>query len=73
MMSALDSGCGNYDTLWVTSSLRGCLNGDLTIKVLNEGVHSGDGSGVIPSAHLILRQLLNRLEDVNTGRVHDKL
>ena len=63
MLSALDSGCGNYginlklkkDTLWLTSSLRGLIEGDLTVKVLNEGVHSGDGSGVIPSAHLILR------------------
>ena len=37
----LDSGCGNYRQLWGTTSLRGLLNGVLTVEVLTEGVHSG--------------------------------
>jgi acetylornithine deacetylase/succinyl-diaminopimelate desuccinylase-like protein len=32
-------------------------------------VHSGDGSGVVPSSFRILRQLLNRLEDDHTGEL----
>lgn len=37
----LDSGCGTYDCLWLTTSLRGNLKADITVKVLNEGIHSG--------------------------------
>jgi acetylornithine deacetylase/succinyl-diaminopimelate desuccinylase-like protein len=37
--------------------------------VLDEGVHSGDASGVVPSSFRILRMLLDRLEDRATGRV----
>jgi acetylornithine deacetylase/succinyl-diaminopimelate desuccinylase-like protein len=65
----LDSGCGNYDQLWVTTSLRGMVGGTLTVEVLREGVHSGDASGVVPSSFRILRQLLSRLEDAETGRI----
>ena len=38
MVIALDSTAGNYDQLWVTTSLRGMLIADLTLKVLTEGV-----------------------------------
>lgn len=65
----LDSGCGNYDQLWVTTSLRGMVGGTLSVEVLREGVHSGDASGVVPSSFRILRQLLSRLEDADTGRI----
>ena len=65
----LDSGCGNYDQLWVTTSLRGMVGGTLSVEVLKEGVHSGDASGVVPSSFRIIRQLLSRLEDAETGRI----
>lgn len=65
----LDSGCGNYDQLWCTTSLRGVIGGELTIEVLTEGVHSGDASGIVPSSFRILRQLLGRLEDDSTGEI----
>jgi acetylornithine deacetylase/succinyl-diaminopimelate desuccinylase-like protein len=39
------------------------------VKVLNEGVHSGDASGVVPSSFRLLRQLLSRIEDQDTGRI----
>jgi len=65
----LDSGCGNYDQLWLTTSLRGIASGTLTVRVLDEGVHSGDASGVVPSSFRILRQLLSRLEEEETGAV----
>jgi acetylornithine deacetylase/succinyl-diaminopimelate desuccinylase-like protein len=65
----LDSGCGNYDQLWSTTSLRGLIAGDLTVEVLREGVHSGDASGIVPSSFRVLRMLLSRLEDEETGAI----
>jgi acetylornithine deacetylase/succinyl-diaminopimelate desuccinylase-like protein len=69
LVVCLDSGCGNYDQLWLTTSLRGVVSGTLTVEVLDEGVHSGHASGVVPSSFRILRQLLSRLEDETTGEV----
>jgi acetylornithine deacetylase/succinyl-diaminopimelate desuccinylase-like protein len=65
----LDSGCGDYERLWVTTSLRGLLGGTLTVDVLTEGVHSGDASGIVPSSFRIARHLIERLEDSATGRI----
>ncbi|WP_119292652.1 M20 family metallopeptidase [Azohydromonas sediminis] len=67
LVVCLDSGAGNYDQLWLTTSLRGMVSGVLKVQVLAEGVHSGDASGVVPSSFRILRQLLDRLEDSRTG------
>src|SRR3989440_3417652 len=67
----LDSGCGNYDQLWGTTSLRGLVNGVLAVEVLTEGVHSGDASGVVASSFRIARALLDRIDDSNTGAVKD--
>ncbi|HUH54475.1 MAG TPA: M20 family metallopeptidase [Rhodanobacter sp.] len=69
LVVCLDSGCGNYDQLWLTTSLRGMTGGNLTVRVLEEGVHSGDASGVVPSSFRILRDLLSRLEDPATGKI----
>jgi acetylornithine deacetylase/succinyl-diaminopimelate desuccinylase-like protein len=69
LVVCLDSGCGNYDQLWLTTSLRGMTAGTLEVRVLDEGVHSGDASGVVPSSFRIMRQLLSRLEDADTGTV----
>ncbi len=69
LVICLDSGCGNYDQLWMTTSLRGIAAGTLTVEVLGEGVHSGDASGVVPSSFRILRELLSRLEDEVSGAV----
>jgi acetylornithine deacetylase/succinyl-diaminopimelate desuccinylase-like protein len=69
LVVCLDSGCGNYDQLWITMSLRGLVGGTLTVRVLDEGVHSGDASGIVPSSFRIVRQLLARLEDETTGAI----
>lgn len=69
LVICLDSGCGDYERLWLTTSLRGMASGTLTVRVLDEGVHSGDASGVVPSSFRILRELLSRLEDVTTGAI----
>ena len=69
LVVCLDSGCGNYDQLWLTTSLHGMASGTLTIEVLDEGVHSGDASGIVPSSFRILRRLLSRIEDEETGTI----
>jgi acetylornithine deacetylase/succinyl-diaminopimelate desuccinylase-like protein len=69
LVVCLDSGCGNYDQLWCTTSLRGLAGGNFTVKVLEEGVHSGDASGIVPSSFRLLRELLSRLEDETSGRI----
>jgi acetylornithine deacetylase/succinyl-diaminopimelate desuccinylase-like protein len=69
LIVCLDSGCGNYEQMWLTTSLRGMTGGNLTVKVLEEGVHSGDASGVVASSFRILRQVLSRLEDESTGAI----
>lgn len=49
----LDSGCGTYDSMWLTTSLRGNIKAEITVKVLNEGVHSGGMSDTFSLAHTI--------------------
>ncbi|MBL8328871.1 MAG: M20 family metallopeptidase [Rubrivivax sp.] len=69
LVVCLDSGAGNYDQLWLTTSLRGNITGTLKVEILTEGVHSGDASGLVPSSFRIMRQVLDRLEDSRTGRL----
>jgi acetylornithine deacetylase/succinyl-diaminopimelate desuccinylase-like protein len=69
LVICLDSGAGNYDQLWITTSLRGMAAGTLSIEILSEGVHSGAASGIVPSSFRIARQLLSRLEDERSGRI----
>jgi acetylornithine deacetylase/succinyl-diaminopimelate desuccinylase-like protein len=69
MVVALDSGAGNYEQLWVTTSLRGLVNGTLKVSMLTEGVHSGDAGGVVPSSFRVARLLLDRIDDSRTGVV----
>ena len=69
LVVCLDSGCGNYDQLWLTTSLRGMVIGNLSVRVLSEGVHSGDASGVVASSFRVARQLLSRIEDETSGQM----
>ncbi|MBI5514884.1 MAG: M20 family metallopeptidase [Deltaproteobacteria bacterium] len=69
LVVCLDSGCATYDTLWLTTSLRGLVAGNLRVEVLTEGVHSGDASGIVPSSFRVLRELLARVDDPGTGEV----
>jgi acetylornithine deacetylase/succinyl-diaminopimelate desuccinylase-like protein len=69
LVVCLDSGSGNYEQLWLTTSLRGMVIGNLTVRVLTEGVHSGAASGIVPSSFRILRSLVSRIEDEATGRM----
>nr|VFJ49258.1 MAG: Acetylornithine deacetylase/Succinyl-diaminopimelate desuccinylase [Candidatus Kentron sp. FW] len=72
LIICLDSSCGNYEQLWLTTSLRGMLGGVLTVAVLEEGMHSGDASGIVPSSFRIARSLLERIEDQHTGQIRSE-
>lgn len=69
LVVGLDSGCGDYERLWVTTSLRGLTDMVLRVEMLTEGVHSGLAGGIVPSTFRILRQLLDRVEDPTTGAI----
>ncbi|HVT42356.1 MAG TPA: M20/M25/M40 family metallo-hydrolase [Acidimicrobiales bacterium] len=69
LVICLDSGGLSYDRLWLTTSLRGNLVATVTVDVLTEGIHSGQGGGVVPSSFRILRRMLSTIEDEDTGRI----
>ena len=69
LVVCLDSGALDYERLWVTTSLRGNIVLTLSVDVLDHGVHSGEASGVVPSSFRIVRQLLDRIEDAQTGAI----
>jgi len=69
LVICLDSGCGNYDQLWLTTSLRGNAVANLEVELISEGVHSGDASGIVPSSFRVMRELLDRLEDSESGTI----
>ena len=71
LLIGLDSGCGDYARMWVTTSLRGLVGGVLSVDVLREGVHSGNASGIVPSSFRIIRLLLDRIDDSRTGKLRD--
>jgi len=69
LVVCLDAECGNYEQLWSTTSLRGNLVGQLTVRVLTEGVHSGMATGIAPSPFRVIEQLLARVESPIAGEV----
>lgn len=69
----LDSGALDYDHPYITSSLRGNAALKLIVRTHANGVHSGEGSGIIPDTFRIIRHLLSRIEDPKTGQLIDDL
>ncbi|MFY7698616.1 MAG: M20 family metallopeptidase [Legionella sp.] len=69
LVVCLDSGAGNYEQIWVTTSLRGLVNGCLTVEMISEGIHSGNASGIVADSFRVARQLLSRIEDERTGEI----
>jgi acetylornithine deacetylase/succinyl-diaminopimelate desuccinylase-like protein len=65
----LDGGGGDYERMWLISSLRGLVKFTVTVRVLDSAQHSGLASGIVPSSFRILRQLLDRVEDAATGEI----
>jgi len=70
LVICLDAECGNYEQLWVTTSLRGMLGGVLTVEILTEGQHSGGAGGIVPSTFRILRDVMQRVENAGSGELH---
>ena len=69
LVVCLDSGAGDYERMWLCTSLRGNVTGDLRISTVTEGIHSGDASGIVPSSFRVARILLDRIEDAATGEI----
>lgn len=69
LVICLDSGAGNYDQLWMTTSLRGNVVGELSVELIEEGVHSGNASGIVVDSFRVARQLLSRIEDEVSGEI----
>lgn len=73
VLICLDAECGNYDQLWLTTSLRGLVSGTLKVEVLTEGIHSGGAGGIVPSSFRVLRAQLEKIENATSGRLLDAL
>lgn len=69
MVICLDSGAGDYERLWKTTSLRGLVAGNLKVDVMKTGVHSGVGGAVAPNSFDIATELLGRVRDSKTSKV----
>lgn len=69
LVICLDSGAGNYEQLWMTTSLRGNVVGELSVELISEGVHSGNASGIVADGFRVAKQLISRLEDENSGEI----
>lgn len=69
LVVCLDSGAPDYDAMWMTTSLRGLIQVDLRVDVLDRGMHSGMVGGAAPSSVRVIRMLLDRIEDPETGHI----
>jgi acetylornithine deacetylase/succinyl-diaminopimelate desuccinylase-like protein len=69
LVIGLDSGAGNYEQLWMTTSLRGNVVGELSVELLSEGVHSGNASGIVADSFRIAKQVISRIEDEGSGEI----
>lgn len=65
----LDNHCGDYERLWLSTSLRGVISGTLRVQSMHYGVHSGSYSGMVPDPFSIAQALVERLHDPITGFV----
>lgn len=63
----MDSGAFDYNSLWLTSSLRGVTVVELNVEAGQQGYHSGEVGGMIPETFRVVRELLARVDDASTG------
>ena len=73
ILFCMDSGALDYTQLWLTSSLRGICIVDLTVEAAKSGYHSGETGGMIPETFRVVRALLGRLDDAESGKVCEEL
>jgi len=69
----MDSGAFDYNQLWMTSSLRGICILDMTVQCGKDAYHSGEVGGIVPETFRIVRKLLDRLDNSDTGEVCPEL
>lgn len=69
LVICLDSIANNTTTLFMTSTLRGCLNFDLKVQTGDSNMHSGF-SGPYPQPYPIMNQLLSRVLNFETQELH---
>jgi len=66
----LDSGCSDYDRLWITNSLRGFMDFDLNIQTLfNDCKFGPEASGRVAENLFLLRKVEEGIMDTSTGQV----
>jgi acetylornithine deacetylase/succinyl-diaminopimelate desuccinylase-like protein len=73
ILICMDSGCLDYEQLWMTSSLRGIAMVDFSVEFGKVGYHSGETGGMIPETFRILRTILDKLDNNITGVVTKEL
>jgi len=69
LVVCLDSGSGNYEQVFVTTSLRGGINLNLAFDVVTQAVHSGSAGGMVTDSFRAARRFLDRVEDSRTGEI----
>jgi acetylornithine deacetylase/succinyl-diaminopimelate desuccinylase-like protein len=65
----MDSGAFDYEQLWMTSSLRGICVLDMTVEAGAAGYHSGETGGIVPETFRVIRALLDRVDNSESGEV----
>ena len=68
----MDSGSFDYNSLWLTSSLRGVTVVEVDVEAGKQGYHSGELGGIIPETFRVLRELLSRVDNAETGMCADE-
>jgi acetylornithine deacetylase/succinyl-diaminopimelate desuccinylase-like protein len=68
----MDSGALDYNNMWLTSSLRGVVIADVTVQCGQINYHSGVAGGIVPESFRVVRELLDRVDNVQTGKIVDQ-
>ena len=63
LVFCMDSGAFDYESLWLTSSLRGVIEASYNIEAGMQGYHSGELGGILPETFRVIRELLSRVDD----------
>ncbi|CAL7960977.1 Peptidase M20 [Gammaproteobacteria bacterium] len=69
LIICLDSGGDDFERLWITNSIRGSITATLSVAMLQQAIHSGSFGGITASTFRIIRQLLARIENADTGEL----
>ena len=66
----LDSGCSDYERLWITNSLRGVIDFVISVRSLdNDCLYGPEASGRIAENLFLLRKALDGVVDTNNGEI----